>query len=425
MPEIFPLAVRLRPETLDDFIGQKHLLGEGKLLRRMIEADKVRSLIVFGPPGTGKTTLARIIAKRTGSEFYTLNATNSGTKDIRALVDKANTRINLKGKKTIVFADEIHRWSKNVQDVLLPSVENGTIILIGATTQNPYFSINGPLISRSELFEFEQLKKEDLKQILARAVKYYEDEHKKKFKFQKKGVIELLERVGGDARKLYNVLEIIVETDDEDEIFVTKDLVTEILPQKHVIFDRAGEEHFDALSAIQGSIQASDPHSAVYWLAWAINRGEDVEVICRRLLVTAAEDVGLCDPQCLPYVLAAVQAAHQVGFPEAAIILSSATAYMAMSPRSKASAKAIWTALSLEKTASKEIPKWLKDCHYGGAKKLGRGQFKDGMDQAVYEPIIDGLFVPENGIEIDLMKGNDTYWKKVNNRKRSDKIIDE
>lgn len=411
-----PLAERLRPETLDEFVGQEDLLSEGKILRRMIEGDKVRSLILFGPPGTGKTTLAVIIANRTKSEFYTLNATNSGVKDIRTLVAKADIRIKKETRRTIVFADEIHRWSKNVQDVLLPSVEKGTIILIGATTQNPYFSINGPLISRSQLFEFTHLSKRSLKELLKRIIIYYVKEFKIEIRLTTDATEMLLERVGGDARKLMNVLEIIAETQGETKLKITKAVVTEILPRKHVVFDRAGDEHFDGMSALQGSIQASDVHSAVYWLAWSINRGEDLNVICRRLLVTAAEDVGLCDPQCLPYVVAAVEATRIVGFPEGAIILSSAVSYMAASPRSKASAIAIWDALKIDKEEAKEVPDHLKDSHYPGAEKLGRGSYKDGSNQGVYKPVIYGLFKPMNGIEIDLMKHNDAYWKTKNRK---------
>ena len=424
MASLRPLADRLRPKSLDDFIGQNHILGTGKILRKMVESDKIRSIILFGPPGTGKTTFAMIIANMTGAEFYSLNASSAGTKDIRAVVAKAELRIKKERRQTIVFADEIHRWSKNVQDVLLPSVERGTISLIGATTQNPYFAINPPILSRSEIFEFKHLNKADLKEIIKSAITHYFKHEDMEVRFSKGSVDILLERCGGDARKLINVIEMIVETTVEKVAWITEDIIKEILPRKHVIFDRAGDEHFDGMSAIQNSIQASDPHSAVYWLAWCINRDEDINIICRRLLVAAAEDVGLCDPQCLPYVYSAVASAQQVGFPEAAIILSSAVAYMAMSPRSKASARAIWEALSLDRTASKEMPSSIKDCHYKGAIKLGRGSAKDGKNLNVYEPVIIDLFKPENGVENALMDRNNQHWDKIRERQASDELDD-
>jgi putative ATPase len=422
---MIPLAAKLRPKNLNEFMGQEHLIGKNRILRKMIESDKVRSLILFGPPGTGKTTLAKIIAHITSSEFYELNATDSGIGDVRKLIKRANTYLKDHQKKTIVFIDEIHRWNKAQQDALLPSVETGTIILIGATTLNPYFSINGPLLSRSELFEFKHLNKKDLIKVIKRCISYYKEKQNKNIIINKEAAKEILERCGGDGRKLCNIIEILVEINDSKDISISIEEVIELIPQKHVVFDASGEERYDGMSAVQGSIQASDPHSAVYWLAWCINRGEDLNVICRRLLVSAAEDVGLCDPQCLPYVTSSVIAAQQVGLPEAAIILSSAVSYMAMSPRSKASANAIWTALKLEKEMSKEIPRYLKDSHYKGADELGRGKTKDGRNLNLYEPIIADLFVPENGNELSMMKENDEYWKCINNKKIPDEQLEE
>lgn len=406
---MYPLAVKLRPKTLDGFIGQEHLISKNKMLRKMLETDKLRSIIFFGPPGTGKTTLAKIISESTGSEFYELNATSAGISEIRKLIKRAETYLKDHKRKTIVFIDEIHRWNKSQQDALLPSVESGVIVLIGATTLNPYFSINGPLLSRSEIFEFRKLDKKSIIKIILNAVDYYKGRGKI-IKVNKEVVNIITNRTGGDARKTYNLMEIIVETSESDEVIITKELIDEILPNSHVVFDMSGDERYDGMSAIQGSIQFSDPHSAIYWLAWCINRGEDLNIICRRLLVAATEDVGLSDPQCLPYVMNAVQAAQQVGFPEASIILSSAVAYLAAAPRSKASAKAIWKALSLEKQMSKEIPNSLKDCHYSGASTLGRGGTKDGTVPSEYDPIIENLFVPENGFEKDLFKHNDILW---------------
>lgn len=396
------LAEKLRPMTLEEFIGQKHILSEGKIFRKMIEKDKLRSIILYGPAGTGKTTLARITSNITKSRFKNLNATKSGVKQVRDVVDEARIRQKDYKEKTIIFIDEIHSFNKIQQDILLPYVEQGVIILIGATTQNPYFSINGPLLSRSEIFEFKKLTKSDLLKAFKKVIKYYKNEGKEIKKINKKAINILIQRTQGDVRKLYNVLEIIFEI--EEKIEITEDIINQILPNNNISFDFSGEERYDGMSAIQNSIQFSDPHSAIYWLAWCINRGEDINIICRRLLVTAAEDVGLADPQCLPYVTNAIQAAQQVGFPEAAIILSSAVAYLGAAPRSKASAKAIWEALSLEKKASKEIPNYLKDCHYQGSKKLGRGLTHDGQHPQYYDSIIEDLFKPENGFEIKLFE---------------------
>lgn len=401
-----PLADLLRPTTLDDFVGQEHILGPGKILRRMIEKDKISSLLLFGPSGCGKSALAHIIANRTKAEFISLNATESGSKDLKEALKKAEERLSKQNKRTIIFTDEVHRAAKNVQDVLLPAVEDGTVSFIGATTQNPYFSVNGPLISRSQLFEFKPLTKSDLEKILESAIKHYSG---RKISFEDGVKDVILERCGGDARKLINVVEIITETTDGD-VIITKDEVSEIIPRKHVVY--GDDESFDMLSALQNSIQASDVHSSIYWLAWAINRGEDLNVICRRMLVTAAEDVSISDPRVLPYVNAACQAAERVGFPEASIILSAAVAYMAMTPRSKAAANAIWEALALDKEASKEVPASIKDCHYAGAKKLGRGACHDGWDLDAYESVIDNLFKPVVGLEVKLMEYNREYWKK-------------
>lgn len=403
-----PLYDVLRPDNLDDFIGQDHLVGPDGLLRFMIEHDKLNSAIFYGPPGTGKTTLAYIIAKATKSIFKKLNATSNTIKDIRAIITKAKIELDVKNKRTLLFIDELHRFQKNVQDCLLPAIENGMIILIGATTENPYFSIISPLISRSQVFELEPLNGKDIIKALIRASHYYTN-HGEAVTISEGAALHIVKMSSGDVRKALLSFEMAKEMSGGQ---ITEEIAHKVIPHKSVIYDRNGEGTYDILSCIQGSIQASDVHSAVFWLARAINSGENLEVICRRLLVTASEDVGCCNPMAIVHTNACIDAARKVGFPEAGIILSDAVSYLAMNKRSKAAARAIWTALKIDKNNHVNIPKYLKDCHYQGAKDLGRGSYHDGANQSVYEPIIHDLFVPENGEEIDLMTYNDEYWRK-------------
>lgn len=403
-----PLADILRPNTLDEFIGQSHLIGSDSILRHLIQNDMVRSAIFYGPPGTGKTTLANIIAQKTSSIFMKLNAVAAGVKDIRAVIKSARTERDINGHTTIVMADEIHRWQRNVQDALLPSVEDGTIVLIGATTQNPYFSLIPALISRSHIYEFKSLNYKDMAKLIKRALDHYRCQGLH-LTIARDAIDYLIEKTSGDARKLIMSIEVASTINNE----ITKDLCSKILPHKSVIYDKDGDGTYDILSAIQGAVQASDVHGAIFWLARAINSGENLEVICRRLLVTASEDVGCCNPMALVHTHAAVRSAMMVGFPEASIILSSAVAYLAMNPRSKASCTSIHEALELDKNHHIEIPSWLRDCHYRGADALGRGSYHDGQNQSVYKPIIRDLFMPENGEEIVLMQQNDKYWNKL------------
>lgn len=406
-----PLASILRPTTLDGFVGQKHILGEEKLLRLMIESDMVRSIILFGPPGTGKTTLSHIIADRTSSKFMSINASADGAKIIKDVIKQARIDKDVNKQTTIVATDEIHRHPKNVQDLYLPAVENGTIILVGMTTQNPYFSLVPALISRSQLFEFKPLETQDLLLLMVRGVEYYRKERNLNVEVDSDCALYLARKSNGDTRKILNALEILVESHkSQKHITITIDMCKEVLPQKSVVFDRSGDEHYDFLSAIQNAVQFSDVDGAIFWLAQAINSGEDVQVICRRLLVTAAEDVGTSNPLALIYTYAAVESATRVGFPEASLILSSAVAFLAMNKRSKASARAIWKALKMDDEELVKIPDGIKDCHYRGSKELGRGGCHDGQFLEEYEKVINGLFVPENGVEIDYMKENLQMW---------------
>jgi len=415
-----PLPHRIRPRNLSEFIGQDHIVGDGTLLRSMIESDKLQSAIFYGPPGTGKTTLAEIIANTTNANFIRMNATTAGIKDAREAISAAKIEYDLNKRRTILFVDECHRHAKNQQEAFLPSVENGTVVFIGATTENPYFSIAGPLISRSHIFQFEPLAGDDLRKALMRGVQYYQDSGKS-ITVGEEAIDYLAIKVDGDARKMLSTLELIVESfyDEAVEILVDTTVCKMVLPNKSVMFDRSGDGHFDALSAIQGAIQASDVDGAILYLAWAINCGEDLNVICRRLLVTAAEDVGICDPMAMVHTHAAVEAARQVGYPEANLILASAVAFLAMCPRSKASARAIWKAMDMNQNDVVRIPDFLRDCHYAGSKELGHGAYQDGHNIEEYHKIVTGIFKAENGVEVKLMKENLEMWRQRRVESRS------
>lgn len=373
-----PLASRLRPEKLDDIVGQKHILAKDKLLYRAIKADKLGSIILYGPPGTGKTTIARVIAKTTKAVFTQMNATVAGKKDMEQVVADAKERRGMYGQKTILFVDEIHRFNKGQQDYLLPFVEDGTVILIGATTENPYFEVNGALISRSLIFKLEPLEKEDIKTLLRRAVYDVEKGMGAYHAEISEDALEFLaDMCNGDARNALNAVELGVLTTEPSEdgrIYLTLEVVAECIQKRVTLYDKNGDRHYDTISAFIKSMRGSDPDAAVYYLARMIYAGEDPAFIARRIMICAAEDVGNADPQALVVATSAALAAERLGFPEARIPLSQAAIYVACAPKSNAAYGAIDEALAWIKTHTTEpIPSYLQDAHYPGAQKLGHG----------------------------------------------------
>ena len=373
-----PLAARMRPSTLGEIVGQKHILGEDKLLYRAIKADKLSSLIFYGPPGTGKTTIAKVIANTTSAEFTQINATVAGKKDMEEVVTKAKDTLGMYQKKTILFIDEIHRFNKGQQDYLLPFVEDGTIILIGATTENPYFEVNGALLSRSIIFELKPLEKEDVKSLLRRAV---EDSDKGMGAYDaciEEDALEFLADVaGGDARHALNAIEIGVLTtgrSEDGKIHITLDVASECIQKRVVKYDKSGDNHYDTISAFIKSMRGSDPDAAVYYLAKMLYAGESVTFIARRMMICAAEDVGMADPHALQVAVSASLAVERVGMPEAQIILSEAAIYIATAPKSNTACNAIFAASDCVKaTGNLKVPTHLQDAHYKGAAKLGHG----------------------------------------------------
>ena len=373
-----PLASRMRPEKLEEIVGQKHILGENKLLYRAIKADKLSSVIFYGPPGTGKTTLAKVIANTSDSEFRQINATVAGKKDMEEVVNAAKDSLGMYGKRTILFVDEIHRFNKGQQDYLLPFVEDGTIILIGATTENPYFEVNSALISRSTIFELKELDKEDIKILINRAIS---DEVKGMgvygAKMSEDAIDFLADIANGDARTALNAVELAVLTTDrgaDGVIHIDIDTIEECVQQRNPRYDKSGDNHYDTISAFIKSMRGSDPDAAIYYLARMLNAGESVTFIARRIMICAAEDVGLADPQALVVAVSAAEAVHQLGMPEARIPLAEAVLYIANAPKGNAAYMAIDKALEfVKREPTYQIPAYLKDAHYGGAKELGHG----------------------------------------------------
>lgn len=373
-----PLAARLRPRTIEEVVGQQHLIGRGRLLYREIKADRLGSIIFYGPPGTGKTTLARVIAHSTQSEFCQLNATTAGKKDMENVVRQAKDRMGMYGKKTILFIDEIHRFNKSQQDYLLPYVEDGTVTLIGATTENPYFEVNSALISRSTVFELYPLSAEDIKILIHRAV-YDPERGMGAFHAAIDADAEdfLADAAGGDARRALNAVEIGVLTTEPSEdgiIRITKEIASECIQKRVMRYDKDGDNHYDAVSAFIKSMRGSDPDAAVYYLARMIEAGEDPAFIARRIMICASEDVGNADPMAIVIAVNASLACERVGMPEAQIILSQAAEYVATAPKSNTASESVFEARSfVQKTGNLQIPSYLQDAHYQAARKLGRG----------------------------------------------------
>lgn len=373
-----PLASRLRPTTLDEVVGQQHIVGKDKLLYRAIKADKLSSIIFYGPPGTGKTTLAKVIANTTSAEFKQINATSAGKKDMEEVVQQAKNNQGMYGKKTILFIDEIHRFNKGQQDYLLPFVEDGTIILIGATTENPYFEVNSALLSRSIIFELKKLEKEDIKTLLLRAVN---DREKGMGSFGAvidDDALEFLADVcNGDARAALTAIELGILTTDrgaDGKIHITIEVASECIQKRVISYDKTGDNHYDTISAFIKSMRGSDPDAAVYYLARMLYAGEDIKFIARRIMICASEDVGNADPMALVVATSAAQAVERLGMPEARIVLSQAATYVACAPKSNAAYVAIDAALdTVRGNVTPQVPVHLQDAHYKGAEKLGHG----------------------------------------------------
>ena len=374
-----PLAARMRPRTLDEVVGQEHIIGKDKLLYRAIRADKISSIIFYGPPGTGKTTLAKVIANTTSAEFTQINATVAGKKDMEEVVAKAKDLQGMYGKRTILFIDEIHRFNKSQQDYLLPFVEDGTLILIGATTENPYFEVNGALISRSVIFELKPIPPEAIKELIRKAV-YDSDRGMGAYDavIDDAAVDFLAELSGGDARHALNAVELGIMTTERNasdgKIHITLEVAQECIQKRTLRYDKTGDNHYDTISAFIKSMRGSDPDAAVYYLARMLYAGEEVAFIARRIMICAAEDVGNADPQALVVATNASMAVERIGMPEAQIILAQAAAYVACAPKSNASCEAIFSAMqAVERTGNLPIPTHLQDAHYKGAAKLGHG----------------------------------------------------
>ena len=408
-----PLAERLRPKTLDEYIGQKHLVGPGAILRKMIDAGRISSFILWGPPGVGKTTLAQIIANKLETPFYTLSAVTSGVKDVREVIDRAKSNRFFSQSSPILFIDEIHRFSKSQQDSLLGAVENGTVTLIGATTENPYFEVNGALLSRSRIFELKPLEKDDIKQLIYRAVTDSErGMGTYRVKIEEDAADFLADTANGDARAALNAVELGVLTTERSEdglIHIDLAAAQECIQKRAVRYDKDGDNHYDTISAFIKSMRGSDPDAAVYYLARMLYAGEDIKFIARRIMICASEDVGNADPQALNVAVSAALAAERIGLPEAQIILSQAASYVACAPKSNAAYVAIQNAMeNVKTTRTMPVPVHLQDRHYKGAAKLGHGEgykyahdypkhyvkqqyLPDGMEGTVfYEPSDNG-----------------------------------
>ena len=421
--DALPLAARMRPTTLDEFVGQQHFLGEGKLLRRLLAADRLGSVIFYGPPGTGKTTLAQLLASESRSQFRQISAVASGVKELREIITQAADRLASAGERTLLFVDEIHRFNKAQQDVLLPDVENGVVILVGATTENPFFTINSALVSRSRVFQFEPLSAGDIRTLLHRALtdrerglgRYTVHLHDDALEF-------LVETSDGDARRALSALEIGVLSSPQSPVEFTRELAEESVQRKAIQYDRQGDTHYDSISALIKSIRGSDADAAIYWLARMLEGGEDVRFLARRLVILASEDVGNADPSALPLAVAAAHACELVGLPECQLTLAQAVTYLACAAKSNAATVAIGEARhDVNEGRILPVPVHLRDKHYPGAERLGHGEGYQyahdapdavaaqdylGVQREYYRPV-------PRGFEIELAKRLETIRARL------------
>src|SRR5215212_7305410 len=412
-----PLAVRMRPRTLDEFVGQLHFLGPGKLLRRMLEADRLTSVIFYGPPGTGKTTLAQLVASYTKSHFEQVNAAAVGVKEVRQILDDAKERLANSGERTVLFLDEIHRFNRAQQDILLPDVEAGFVLLAGATTENPFFAVNSPLISRSQIFQFAPISEEDIKSLIQRAITD-KDRGFGNLKIQlDDDALNLWATMSdGDARRALTALEVAILSESTTNnkpqttyqpVHITLDIAEQSIQRKAIVYDGTGDQHYDAASALIKSMRGSDPDAAVYWVAQMLEAGEDPRFIARRIAILASEDIGNADPRAIVVASAAFDIVERIGMPEAQLTLAQAAIYMATAPKSNACALAIWEASAdVREGRTIAVPKHLRDAHYSGSARLGHGtnykyphddprgfveQEYLGVDKIYYRPTDHGL----------------------------------
>jgi putative ATPase len=426
---VLPLAARMRPRSLDEFVGQQHFLGEGRLLWRLLRARRLGSVIFYGPPGTGKTTLARLLADATDSRFRQLSAVTSGVKDVRAVLDEARDQVAAAGQSTLLLVDEIHRFNRAQQDALLPDVEEGVVVLVGATTANPFFAVNDALVSRSRVFQFEPLSADEITQVVNRALADRERGFgRHSMSIDADAIAFLAETSDGDARRALSTLELAVlssETFAKGEPFrLQRDDIADATQRKAIRYDPTGDDHYDAASALIKSIRGSDPDAGIYWLARMLEGGEDVRFLARRLVILASEDVGNADPHALPLAVAAMQACEFVGLPECQLTLAQAVAYLACAPKSNAATVAIGEARSdLREGRVLPVPRHLRDGHYAGAKRLGHGEGYEyahnaeggvaaqdylGVEREYYRPV-------DRGFERELAERLELIRKKLKN----------
>ncbi len=418
-----PLAARMRPESLRDFVGQQHFLGEGKLLHRLLKADRLGSVIFYGPPGTGKTTLARLLAKESRRRYQQLSAVTGTVKDLRSVLETARDDLAAEGRRTLLFVDEIHRFNKAQQDVLLPDVEEGVVTLVGATTSNPFFAVNSALISRSQVFQFEPLAADDIKQLLRRAATdSRQGLGSHQIELHEDALDFLAEVCDGDARRALTALEIGVLSSDQRPLPFNRQLAEESVQRKAIEYDATGDAHYDAASALIKSIRGSDPDAGLYWLARMLEAGEDVRFLCRRLVILASEDIGNADPHALPLAVATMQACEFVGLPESQLALSQCLTYLACAPKSNAATTAIAAARrDIREGRLLPVPRHLRDGHYAGAERLGHGQGYEyshespdgiaaqdylGVDRQYYQPV-------RRGFEVELAERLDKIRRRL------------